>query len=91
MSGYCLDCGNEMCVCNICECEECKPIPAMTFVSFEAYEKLQAELQSTREQLEKATNLLRLQLYAISPSDIMSTEKLVKDFLSKNKQKDEVK
>lgn len=52
MSGYCLDCGNEMCVCNICECEECKQIPTMTFVSFEAYEKLQADNKTMKEALE---------------------------------------
>ena len=63
----------------------------MNSIGYRELRKLKEELQATRERLDKATNLLRLQLYAISPSDVTSTERLVKDFLSKNKQKDEVR
>ena len=65
MSGYCLDCGNEMCVCNICECEECKPIPAMTFVSFEVYEKLQAELREKDLEIEEMKDRLKYEVKMI--------------------------
>ena len=65
MSGYCLDCGNEMCVCNICECEECRPIPTMTFVSFEAYEKLQAELREKDLEIEEMKDRLKYEVKMI--------------------------